>query len=337
VTVAQSVKRVVGNRQERPVSAAEDGRTTTAMETAMTSKSTHPLNPTDVHFASGGMRCSAWLYRPLGAGPFPIIVMAHGLGGTKQMRLPAFAERFVAAGYACLVFDYRHFGDSEGAPRQLLDIGRQLEDWKAAIAYARSLADMDPSKVILWGTSFGGGHVLSTAADDPQVAAVISQCPFTDGIASSLAMNPLTSVKLTVLALRDRIGSWRGAEPVMVATAGRPGDTALMNAPDAYDGYRGIMPPGADIKNHVAARFALDIIRYFPGRRTPEIRSPILFCVCETDSVAPAKATLRHAHRAPRKEIRRYADGHFDIYVGQAFERVVRDQIDFLRRTVPTK
>jgi pimeloyl-ACP methyl ester carboxylesterase len=262
--------------------------------------------------------------------------MGHGLGGTKRMRLPAFAERFVAVGYACLIFDYRHFGDSEGEPRQLLDIGRQLEDWKAAVAYARSLSEVDPARVILWGTSFGGGHVLSTAADDPKLAAVISQCPFTDGLASSLAMNPMTSVKLTALALRDRIGSWLGAEPVMVATAGRPGTTALMNASDAYDGYLGIMPPGSGIPNHVAARFALDIIRYFPGRRTPEIRSPILFCVCETDSVAPAKATLRHASRAPRKEIIRCSDGHFDIYVGQAFERVVRDQLDFLRRTVPT-
>lgn len=57
-----------------------------------------------------------------------MIVMAHGLGGTRRMRLTAFAERFVAEGYACLVFDYRYFGDSEGQPRQLLDIKSQLED-----------------------------------------------------------------------------------------------------------------------------------------------------------------------------------------------------------------
>ena len=50
------------------------------------------------------------------------------------MRLDTFAERFAAAGYSCLVFDYRHFGDSDGAPRQLLSIRRQLDDWAAAIA-----------------------------------------------------------------------------------------------------------------------------------------------------------------------------------------------------------
>lgn len=49
-----------------------------------------------------------------------MLVMAHGLGGVRQMRLDAFAERFSSAGYRCLVFDYRHFGASAGEPRQLL-------------------------------------------------------------------------------------------------------------------------------------------------------------------------------------------------------------------------
>ena len=112
----------------------------------------------DVRFPSGRQSCAAWLYLPGGKRPAPVIVMGHGLGGVRQMRLDAFAERFVAAGYACLVFDYRHFGASEGAPRQLLDIGRQEADWTSAIAYARSRPELDPQRVVLWGTSFGGGQ-----------------------------------------------------------------------------------------------------------------------------------------------------------------------------------
>jgi dienelactone hydrolase len=56
----------------------------------------------DVRFPSAGVECSAWLYLPEG-GPAPVIVMAHGLGGVRGMRLDAYAERFCAAGYACLV------------------------------------------------------------------------------------------------------------------------------------------------------------------------------------------------------------------------------------------
>lgn len=298
----------------------------------MTTWSNSPLEPTEVQFASEGVVCAASFYRPLGVGPFPIIVMAHGLGGTRRMRLPAYAERFVTAGYACLIFDYRHFGESGGEPRQLLDIGKQMVDWKSAVAFARSLEDVNPDQVVIWGTSFGGGHVIATAAQDKQLAAAIAQCPFTDGFASALTVDPITSLRLTAIALADRIGSWFGAAPKMVATAGRPGEVALMNAPDAFDGYLALASAGETVKNHVAARFGLDIIRHFPGRMTAKIACPILFCVCDTDTVAPAKATLRHAARAPKGEIKRYPDGHFDIYRGEAFERVIVDQLAFLAR-----
>lgn len=297
---------------------------------------TDPLAPMTIQFSSGDSRCVADFYYPQGAGPFPVVVMAHGLGGTRKMRLPAFAEQFVSAGYACLVFDYRHFGDSEGEPRQLLNISRQLEDWKAAIAHARTLRDVDPRRVVIWGTSFGGGHVLATAAEDVDVAAVISQCPFTDGLASVLATEPLVSFRLTGLALLDRIGALFGASPVLVPLAGRPGQTAFMTSPDTWDGYHGLLPTNEHIRNEAAARFALDIVRYFPGRRTSHIQAPVLFCVCDSDSVAPARQTLRHARRAPCHEIKRYARGHFDIYTGKAFEQVVSDQLEFLRRVVPS-
>ncbi len=292
---------------------------------------------TAIQFQSKGVTCRGDLYLPDTAGRAPIMVMAHGLGGTRNMRLPAFAERFVAEGYGCLLFDYRHFGDSDGEPRQLLDIKKQLQDWKAAIEHARGLAQVDPDRVILWGTSFSGGHVLATAADDPRIAAVISQCPFTDGLASTLATEPLVSAKLTAKALRDRLGALVGAAPVMVAVAGRPGDTALMTAPDVWDGYMNLVPEGARIRNEAAARFALDIIRYYPGRKAAGIRAPVFFCVCDNDTVAPAKQTLRHASRVPRHEIRRYQAGHFEIYVGEAFEQVVADQIEFLKAHCPPR
>src|SRR5688500_3720583 len=69
----------------------------------------------DVCFRSGGVSCAAWLYRPASSSEheLPCVVMAQGFGGTREMRLWAYAERFVAAGYAVLAFDYRHFGGSE--------------------------------------------------------------------------------------------------------------------------------------------------------------------------------------------------------------------------------
>lgn len=293
----------------------------------------------NVEFSSGqrGERCRGWLYEPEGNGPFPVIVMAHGLGGIKEMRLDAFAERFSDAGYACLIFDYRNFGASEGAPRQLLDIGKQLEDWSSAIAFARQQPNLIGNKVVLWGTSFGGGHVIASAARDQKVAAAIAQCPFTDGIASALAMDLRSSFKVTAMAVVDMLRGLVGMTPLMVATSGPPHSAALMTAPDAHGGYLALVPSVSSFRNHVAARFAVNILRYRPGRRAAKVSCPILFCICETDSVAPAGPTLRYAKKAPRGEVRLYRAGHFDIYVGEAFERVVADQLDFLERHIPLK
>lgn len=288
----------------------------------------------DVSFISGlnsaNDRISAWLYRPETDGPAPALVMGHGLGAVRTMRLDAYAERFRAAGYACLVFDYRNFGDSEGQPRQLLDVEMQLADWAAAVGYARTLPGLDPARIALWGTSFGGGHVIESAARLPGIAAAVAQCPFTDGLASIRAINPVTAARVTALAIRDLLGARRGKPPVMIPTAGMPGEVALMTAPDAYPGYLRLVPEGVELRNEVAARIGLKVLLYRPGRSAAKISCPILFCVCETDSVAPAGPTLRYAAKAPRGEIKTYPEGHFAIYVDDAFERVVADQIAFL-------
>ncbi|MCA2286935.1 alpha/beta hydrolase, partial [Mycobacterium avium] len=282
--------------------------------------------------------CAAWLYTPSSHSADdrrPVIVMAHGLAGVKEMRLDAFAERFTAAGYVCLVFDYRHFGASSGEPRQLLDIDKQLQDWRSAVAYARTLDGIDPDRVVVWGTSFGGGHTIITAAQDKRIAAAISQRPFTDGFASSFAIPPVSSVKVTALAVRDAIGARLGRPPVMVPSYGPPGSASLMSSPDSVAGVSALIPEGQHVPKEVAARFALDIIRHFPGRQARKVSCPILFAICANDTVAPAKATQKYAAQAPRGEIKLYDAGHFDIYVGADFERNVTDQLDFLSRHVP--
>ena len=286
----------------------------------------------DVRFASGDADCAAWLYRPDNA-PAPLVILGHGLGAVREMRLDAFAERFQAAGFAALAFTYRHFGDSGGRPRQLLDIGRQLEDWAAALRYARGLDGVDPKRIAIWGSSFGGGHVLEVAARDDRVAAVVSQCPFTDGLASLRSAPPVTAARISARALRDDLSRLAGRGPIRIPTAGPPGSVALMTTEDAVPGVERLTR-GLDVEQEVAARIAPRITLYRPGRALKRVRSPVLMCLCEHDSVAPAKVAVRHAARGHDVDVRRYPIGHFDIYWGEWFERAVSDQIEFLRRHV---
>lgn len=289
-----------------------------------------------LRFRSGQDDCEAWLYEPGdGAEPGPAVVMAHGLGGVKEARLDAFAERFAAAGYRCLVFDYRHFGGSGGEPRQLLSVRRQLEDWRAALSCVRALPGVDPDRIVIWGTSFGGGHVLSIAADDHRLAGAIAQCPFTDGIASALRLPPLTSLRLTAVAIADRIGAVAGRPPRYVPLTGERGRLAMMTAADALPGYRALTDGLEQFDERVTARTVLDVLRYAPGRRARRIGCPLLVAICDRDSVAPAGRATRQTSRAASVEIRHYPIGHFDIYRGEPFERAVADYLSFLDRVAP--
>ena len=138
------------------------------------------VNSGEVFFTSGGIPCAADLYQPDGAaGTMPCVVIGHGFSGTKGLAR-VYAERFATAGFAVLVFDYRHFGASGGEPRQLVDVGRQREDYHAAVRFARTLSGIDPERIALWGTSLSGGHVIAVAADDPRIAAVVAQLPLID-------------------------------------------------------------------------------------------------------------------------------------------------------------
>ncbi|AFM16901.1 X-Pro dipeptidyl-peptidase (S15 family) [Mycolicibacterium chubuense NBB4] len=285
----------------------------------------------DVRIPAGQDQIAAYLYRP-DATPLrtrPCIVMAHGFTATRDDGLPAYAEAFCAAGYVVVVFDYRNFGASTGRPRQLLDIGMQHADYHTVVAWARRLDGVDPDRIVVWGSSFSGGHVLAVAAGDPRIAAVISQAPFTDGVATLMA-EPLPLIpKAIAAAVRDQVGAWRGRPPLLMPAVGEPGTVAAMTSPDAKPGFEAIVGENSLWRNEFSARVSLRLASYRPGAKTSRLAMPLLVCVCENDAVTPPGPTIKAAHRAPRGELRRYPYGHFDIYNDP---QVKADQLAFLQR-----
>jgi fermentation-respiration switch protein FrsA (DUF1100 family) len=284
----------------------------------------------DVEFQSQGTRCAAWLYRPGAPAPHPVVVMAHGLGGVREARLDAYAERFARAGMAVLVFDYRHFGASGGGPRQLLDIGMQHDDWQAAIALAAALPGIDPKRIAIWGTSFSGGHVLWLGARRSDIAAIVAQCPAADCFTAVLKIPPLQSLRLFWAGIKDGLRGLFGLKPLYIGTAGAPGTLAAMTTPDALPGYMKLVPPGSSFRNEIAGRIMLKLALYRPGAKAASISAPLLVCVCDDDAIVLPKAAARAAARAKNGTAIHYSLGHFDIYVGDAFERAVADQTAFL-------
>ena len=294
----------------------------------------------DIFFLSHGLRCAAWFYPARGTAPSALVILAHGLGATRELGLDAYAMRFQAAGFSVLVFDYRHYGGSEGVPRELMSVGKQLDDWRAAIAFGKTLPGVDSNRVAIWGSSFGGGHVMALASEELGIAAAVSQVPFSDGLASLLKIPMLTAVLITLNALVDIASQLLGLSPRYINLVGKPGEVAMMSAADCEDGYMKLVPPdvlaSGAWRNKMCARAGLIIPMYMPRRRALRIKIPILFVIAENDSIAPAGPTHATATRIASAEVKSYPNGHFDYYSGNGFEQVVADELEFLMRHLST-
>jgi len=296
--------------------------------------SKQPSARKDVTFRVKGTAISAWLYLPMDLStPVPCIVMGHGFGGTKDMLLENYAIRYQEAGFAVLTFDYRHFGESEGEPRQLLLITYQIEDYMAAIEYVRSLEEIDPERIALWGTSASGGYGIVIAAKDKNISCIVAQCPGLDDEASEEMFLKRVGIghilRLFVHGQRDMMRSYLGLSPHKIPIVGRPGSFAFMNTKDAYNGYRKLVPEG--FINEICARVILHSQGYKPAKVIQDVHCPVLIQICKYDSLAPIRDEIE-------KELRKYAEvknypiGHFDIYTGSNFKKSVGDQLDFFKK-----
>ena len=134
---------------------------------------------------ASGDDLAAWLYLPEGDGPYPAVVMAHGIGAIKAGGLAPFAEQFCREGFAAVVFDYRQWGGSAGQPREELSFPRQREDYGTVIGWAAAHPDIDARRSFAWGTSFAGMYIVELAVSDSRLAGAIAQAPLVDGFAAA--------------------------------------------------------------------------------------------------------------------------------------------------------
>lgn len=278
-----------------------------------------------ISFKSDGLTCRGYFYRPETKADAPAIVMSHGFSAVKEMGLEPFAERFAAAGFAVLLFDYRFLGESDGDERGRIVPQKQHDDIRSALSWLTQQKGVDANRIGLWGSSYSGGHALFVGALDPRVKAIAVQAPAID-VAQSLihlAGREGFAGYLSLLAEHhaNRNAGKPSARLPIVAAEG----VSVFPTPDSFAWFTANATKGWE--NSTTFESVARMAEYTPAALIGLIApKPLLIIAGETDSLIPIAQTRDAFARAGEpKRLDVLPGGHFDFYPGQRFhEHAVR-------------
>jgi uncharacterized protein len=271
----------------------------------------------DIEFEAEGLTLRGWLYLPDDPqGPVPAVVMAHGFSCVKEMFLDAYAKTFVAAGLGVLVYGNRNFGDSDGTPHGEVDPWGPIRDYRHAITYACSLAEVDGSRIGIWGTSYTGRHVLVVGAMDDRVKCVVSQVPVVSGHRNAdraIAEDRIPDVLARFAA--DPQARFAGEAPKTIpVTSLNPTELCAFAGQNAFESFQ----DAPRSKNEVTVRSIEMFYEHETSAYVAKIGpTPLLMIVEDDDTLAAVDQTLDLYNRAlePTKLLW-FSGGHFDASIG---------------------
>jgi pimeloyl-ACP methyl ester carboxylesterase len=291
------------------------------------------------------------------ADKLPLVIMSHGLGGQKDMGLLPYAERFADAGFAVLLIDYRYFGLSTNSDktnfRNLIDPWNHVADIQTvldAVVKDKVLGStVDETRIVLWGTSFAGGHMLRIAHNNqiPNIKAVVSQVPHLDGKAASLralkSRGVVGFLRVMTLAVGDilctqlnKLAAMAGVHlnlpSVYVKIVGVAGESAYMIIErEELAQYYAKHPTHylGGWRNRAPARTLAYMSAYSPIQDVPHVKVPVLFVTATRDALCPAESVRDAAKLAPRGQLLELNTTHFDLYTGANFDHICAEMVKF--------
>lgn len=292
----------------------------------------------DVIIWSDGVRMAGDLYLPKGLKPnqkLPAVLFCAGTGGTRKGTPQKFAPRFVQAGFVFLAFDYRGWGESDSrlmtlekqpvpdakgeitvrarAIRWQMDFADQVMDIRAAISFLAGEPNVDPQRIGLIGTSYGGGLVTWVAGNDPRVKCVAAQVPGMGG-----RRGPAAEQRAYELATKQARGE---TEPVPFETGKMGGKMAR------YENMR---------VNPVKS------IGYYPIEAAEKIRVPMIIIDAENEELMDRRqngervAEILKKNRVPVAYHVIKGISHYGIY-RERFEEAVRLELEWFTKHLKGK
>ena len=294
------------------------------------------MNMIPVSFYSEGFRLVGDLYAPhdLRPGePRAGIVLCHGYTGVKDLYLPDNARVLVEAGYVALTFDYKGWGESEG-PRTRLAPHSRVADVQAALTFLGARAEVDETRLGIYGTSYGGATVVWTGAVDRRVRCIVSVVGIGHGERWMRSVRrPDEWFDLIDRSAVDRVKRAMEGESEFI-------DRNEILLPDRQSAElaaaaRRNVPSALDT---LPLEYVDETLSFHPEWIVDKIAPrPILFITTDDDRlVPPEESGALHARAGePKKLVVLEGYGHYEVYAEPAFSQVMREALAWFREHLP--
>ena len=282
---------------------------------------------TEITFMSGPFRLMGAVDVPDGIRPGerrPAFIVLHGFGGSmKSSSLAPVAALLHELGYITLRFDRRGCGRSEGDPGYLICL-EHVEDIRNAISVLERRPDVDPKRIAIIGSSFGGALSIYTAAIDKRVAAVISSSGWGNGERKFRGQHPTPEAwtKFTTMLEEGRKHRERTGKSLMVPRFD------IVPIPEHLRGELKNKKKQGSLE-FFAAETAQSMYNFKAEEMIADIAPrPVLLMHAAKDSVTPTEQSVEMFKRAGQPtELHLFADAdHFMLGTGNTrIQNVVKD------------
>ena len=293
---------------------------------------------TPVSFYREGVKLDGDVYVPDDVRPRETragIVLCHGYTGVKDIYLPDNARVLNDAGYVAMVFDYKGWGASDG-PRARLAPYSRVADVQAALTFLGTLPTVDPERLGIYGTSYGGATVVWVGAIDPRVTCVVSVVGIGNGRRWMRSVRrPDEFHDLLARARHDRARRAVDGKSESVAR-----EEILL--PDRQSAELG----AAARRNNPAAVSAIpleyvdDTLEFNPEWVVDKIAPrPVLFITTDDDRLVPPEESVELYRRAgePKKLVVLKGYGHYEVYTQPAFGEVMQATLAWYGEHLPAR
>ncbi|KAL8923197.1 MAG: hypothetical protein Q9208_004760 [Pyrenodesmia sp. 3 TL-2023] len=265
--------------------------------------------------------------------------MTPGFNCVKEMLLPEVAGFFQSKGFHVFTYDPRSVGDSDGLPRNQIDPLKQAEDLSDILTTMTKLPNVDTSRIILWGMSFGGTVSACAAALDRRVKALVMICPILS------FYKPEKREKAFAQLMKDRQSQLRGNEafslppfnqkgenPIGMAGSGGPGGL------EAYGFMSALLDRGApNYRNRITLQTYHKLALWYPKEIFRMVdTTPVMMVTPELDAMSPPaeqREAFEHFRQTKRFCLAK-GKGHLTVLSGEGSQEILEAQTEFIRSVI---